>query len=76
MVMMLPSKGNLFSKDALFPRSVDPTLMTQILEVGGYFFTLEPAAKDENVTLFVPKGWHHWVLGKSESHLIFGASRF
>ena len=41
-----------------------------------YFFKLEPVDDEQHVTLFTPKGWHHWLLGQAEWHLIFGASRF
>ena len=75
-VIMLPSGGNFFGDKAPFPRNVDPELMKEILDHGGYFFTLEPVDDEQHVTLFTPKGWHHWLLGKSSWHLIFGASRF
>jgi hypothetical protein len=75
-VIMLPSGGNFFGDKSPFPRSVDPELMQKILDHGGYFFNLEPIDDQQHVTLFTPKGWHHWLLGKSEWHLIFGASRF
>jgi hypothetical protein len=75
-VIMLPSGGNFFGDKGPFPRNVDPDLMQKILDRGGYFFTLEPVDDDQHVTLFTPKGWHHWLLGKSSWHLIFGASRF
>ena len=75
-VIMLPSGGNFFGDKSPFPRSVDADLMQQILDHGGYFFNLEPIDDQQHVTLFTPKGWHHWLLGKSDWHLIFGASRF
>jgi hypothetical protein len=75
-VIMLPSGGNFFGEKSPFPRSVDPELMQKILDQGGYFFNLEPIDDQQHVTLFTPKGWHHWLLGKSDWHLIFGASRF
>jgi hypothetical protein len=75
-VIMLPSGGNFFGEKTPFPRKVDPDLMHKILEHGGYHFKLEPIDAEQHVTLFTPKGWHHWLLGMSDWHLIFGASRF
>jgi len=79
-VIMLPSGCNFFGKSGVcktpFPRSVDGELIHKILQHRGYFFTLEPVDREQHVTLFTPKGWHHWLLGKSEWHLIFSASRF
>ena len=74
---MLPSGGNFFSPKEPFPLEVTPALARRIVEAGGYYFRLEPADSDRaHVTLFTPKGWHHWLLGLTHWHLIFGASRF
>ena len=55
-----------------------PELMQEILSNGGYFFELSARdeGRDDLVTVFTPKGWHHWLLGLTDWHCIFGASRF
>lgn len=83
-VIMLPpgSRGqdkpfaSFFEPKTPFPREVGPVLMKQLQDIGGYYFALEPIDDSQHVTLFTPKGWHHWLLGASDWHVIFGASRF
>ncbi|EKX35536.1 hypothetical protein GUITHDRAFT_146370 [Guillardia theta CCMP2712] len=75
-VIMLPSGGNFFGDKQPFPKDVDFETMSKIVNAGGYYFSLEPVDPEQHVTLFTPKSWHHWLLGMSDWHLIFGASRF
>lgn len=75
-VIMLPPGKNFFEPKSPFPREVGLELMQQIQEAGGYYFALEPIDDEQHVTLFTPKDWHHWLLGASDWHVIFGASRF
>ena len=80
LVVMLPPGGKVLQEDSTFPvtfrTGVDRFLLRKILDAGGFYFKWEPVSEEQHVTLFVPKGWHHWVLGNSAWHVIFGASRF
>ncbi len=75
-VIMLPSGGNFFGEKVPFPRDLTPDLIESILSRGGYFFSLEAISDTQFLTVFTPKGWHHWLLGMTDWHLIYGASRF
>ena len=76
LVVMLPPGGKVLQEDSAFPTGDDHLLLRKIIDAGGFYFRWEPVSEDQQVTLFVPKGWHHWVLGNSLWHVIFGASRF
>eukprot|EP01063_Lacrimia_lanifica_P015653 TRINITY_DN22342_c0_g1_i1.p1 TRINITY_DN22342_c0_g1~~TRINITY_DN22342_c0_g1_i1.p1 ORF type:complete len:386 (+),score=173.67 TRINITY_DN22342_c0_g1_i1:55-1212(+) len=77
-VIMMPPGKNFFPLKSPFPppREVTPELMARIQDAGGYYFALEPVDDTQHATLFTPKGWHHWLLGATDWHVIFGASRF
>eukprot|EP01103_Thecamoeba_quadrilineata_P011416 TRINITY_DN271_c0_g1_i1.p1 TRINITY_DN271_c0_g1~~TRINITY_DN271_c0_g1_i1.p1 ORF type:complete len:204 (+),score=32.93 TRINITY_DN271_c0_g1_i1:428-1039(+) len=57
-----------------FPEG-DIELIKRVKDDGGFYFTIEPS-KDGSVTLFVPRGWFHWLLGLTDWTLVLGGSRF
>ena len=82
-VLMLPPNVNKeqfsewFDKKAEFPKSLTREQFTRIKECGGYYFDLSSVSSGRGqITLFVPKGWFHWLLGQSEWAVIFGSSAF
>jgi hypothetical protein len=75
-VIMLPPGTNFFEPSARFPREFPPELVTEIVSRGGYVYSFQPIDENHLCTVFTPKGWHHWLLGMDDWHLIYGASRF
>ncbi len=45
-----------------------------------YFFDLAPVddegGADGHLTLFIPRGWHHWLLADAAWHVVFGGSHY
>eukprot|EP01118_Nematostelium_gracile_P011081 TRINITY_DN3897_c0_g1_i1.p1 TRINITY_DN3897_c0_g1~~TRINITY_DN3897_c0_g1_i1.p1 ORF type:complete len:353 (+),score=66.40 TRINITY_DN3897_c0_g1_i1:1-1059(+) len=75
-VLMLPPNAGILSElPEKFPLDISLELAKKIHDEGGYFFELKRRSDKGHVTLFVPKGWHHWLLGRSNWAVIFGASR-
>lgn len=69
---VLPKKGGRVRK-----RNGVPHNFANIqIERGGYYFEVKPFSSEKFAALFVPKGWHHWLLGKSDWAVGFGSSRF
>ena len=82
-VIMLPptvnkeSFADWFDGKAKFPEKLTKEHVRKIIEAGGFYFDVAPAEGVRGqVTLFVPKGWHHWLLGMTKWAVIFGSSAF
>jgi len=76
-VIMLPPGQTLFKENEPFPISPTNELITSIHSAGGFYFQLKPLDnQDKYLTLFVPKNWHHWLLGRTQWAVVFGSSCF
>jgi hypothetical protein len=82
-VLMLPPTVNKeifpewFDVKAKFPDVLTRGQVLKIRDNGGYYFELSPNTVGRGqITLFVPKGWFHWLLGQSPWAVIFGSSAF
>jgi hypothetical protein len=74
-VMLPPGPQDLFPDKASFPRVIDVSLAEVIVRRGGFYFTLTPDIRDAPLCLFIPRGWHHWLLGSGAWHVAYGGSR-
>jgi len=76
LVALLPPNKVPAGVDSLaqFPDPISTSLLSEILQAGGNFFTLD--ATHRPVTLFIPRGWHHWLISSSAQTMAFTASTF
>ena len=59
-----------------FPVDPQPELVQAIKAAGGAYFDLQPTPDGAPVTLYMPVGWLHWLIGASDWHVVFGGSLF
>ena len=59
-----------------FPRDIASHVLAQLVAAGGFYFDLAPIDRHNHVTLFIPKGWHHWLECASDWAVVFSSSRF
>jgi hypothetical protein len=74
-VIMLPPGQTLFQGSQPFPLLPAYDVLEAILAAGGYIFDLEPIDRTTPSCLYIPKGWHHWLLGGSKWAVAYGGSR-
>jgi hypothetical protein len=75
-VVMLPPGQTIFDERAEFPLNPSANLLEAIVESGGFIFDLEPVDKHTPACVYIPMGWHHWLLGGSAWAVAYGGSRF
>jgi hypothetical protein len=59
-----------------FPRILDATTKQALSECGGFYFDLSCIDNNTPLTLFIPKGWHHWLEGAADWAVLFSSSLF
>eukprot|EP01006_Ploeotia_vitrea_P015910 TRINITY_DN46297_c0_g1_i1.p1 TRINITY_DN46297_c0_g1~~TRINITY_DN46297_c0_g1_i1.p1 ORF type:complete len:330 (-),score=24.38 TRINITY_DN46297_c0_g1_i1:27-992(-) len=59
-----------------FPVHPSPELLALVKEHKGYYFDLAPLADGEPLTLYMPKGWLHWILCPADWSVVCGGSMF
>eukprot|EP01060_Flectonema_neradi_P038808 TRINITY_DN8272_c0_g1_i1.p1 TRINITY_DN8272_c0_g1~~TRINITY_DN8272_c0_g1_i1.p1 ORF type:complete len:305 (+),score=56.51 TRINITY_DN8272_c0_g1_i1:678-1592(+) len=63
-----------------FPDISDAHAVSVIREAGGVFFPWQPVPTDLGelpCTLYIPKGWYHWLVSTSDSYSVaFGSSSY
>ena len=75
-VIMLPPDQHMFEKDQPFPDIIDAELARAVVDAGGYYFVMAPSASDDFPSLYIPKGWQHWLIGAAPWHVVLGSSKY
>ena len=56
------------------PKQPTAEALDAVGRCGGYWFDIEVKEADELITLFIPGGWWHWLVGGSQWHVAWGGS--
>ena len=54
----------------------DGAVLRRVVASGGYCFELRVQGDGDATTLYMPKGWWHWVVATSEAAVAYGGSRW
>jgi hypothetical protein len=88
-VLLLPPQQTLLRLESRddFPYQPTAEQWAAFMEAGGYYFDLAPccsdaddgtgvegASHDTAVTLFMPNGWCHWLVGATDWHVVYSGS--